>query len=240
MKRWLLGPFALLFVAAVWIITFLCFNAYRGCDSGQGLANLGQFFGLLSALFSGLAFAGVLWTIPFLKDQAAAAREQTDATARQNLFLSLSQRVGEVISDLEISRMPRNSAFLQLVEPGIPQIISRSDSDSKFLDLISKLLRSYQVPVNDRFRRQALFRALQKLFSSSSGFQRELFRDALNAQIHDQAAWMIILKSLAEADGETLRIYGELGISFDALHQSPSLCAEVKKRFSPRLPRLNP
>jgi hypothetical protein len=130
--------------------------------------------------------------------------------------------------------MPGN--LLPSVEPGIPNIVSQSNSDSKFLQLVSELFQKYQVPVNDRFRRQALFRALQKLFSSSSDFQRQLFKDALNAQIHDQAAWMIILKSLAEADGETLRIYGELGISFDALHQSPSLCAEVKKRFSPRTP----
>ena len=237
MKHWHRGIFALIVALAFWSIAFWSFSAFKGCDNGQALANLGQFFGILSALFAGLAFAGVLWTIPFLKDQATAAREQTDATARQNLFLSLSQRVGEVISNEELSKMPRNTAFLEDVEPGMPNIISQSDSDSKFLELMARQLHDqHGVPVNDRFRRQALFRALQKLFSSSPEFQRKLFKDALNAQIHDQAAWMIILKSLAEADGETLRIYSELGISFDALHQSPTLCAEVKKRFSLRAP----
>jgi len=189
------------------IVLALCFEAYRyfdaniAPDSGQVLANKGQFFGVISSLFAGLAFAGVCATIPLLSGQAKAAREQVEVSqhqakiadeavrvsAQQALFLSLSQRVGEVISDLEISRMPRNSAFLKDVEPGMPRIISQSDSDSKFLELMARLLNGqYGVPVNQRFRRQALFRALKKLFASSSD-------DALNAQIHDQAAWMIIL-----------------------------------------------
>jgi hypothetical protein len=39
-----------------------------------------------------------------------------------------------------------------------------------------------------RVRRRELFRAIEKLLDSCSAFQRELFKDSLNAQIHDGAA----------------------------------------------------
>lgn len=71
------------------------------------LADLGSFLGIASALFAGLAFAGVCASIPFLLTQANAARDQVQAainqgkiadqtnkdSTRQGLFLALSQRV---------------------------------------------------------------------------------------------------------------------------------------------------
>jgi hypothetical protein len=248
MNRWSPGIIAVLLVLAFWVTAALYFGVHNGSDNGQALANQGQFFGVLSALFAGLAFAGVCATIPFLMAQAKAASDQvkvsqrqaeiaseaTASSARQALFLSLSDHVGEVISDPEIAKVPGN--LLPSVEPGIPDIVSKSGSDSEFLKLVAELFSHYTVPIHDRFRRQALFRALEKLVSSSSDFQKQLFKDALNAQIHDRAAWMIIIKSLAEADVETMRIYGELGISFEVLHASPSLRDEVKRRFSPHSP----
>jgi hypothetical protein len=84
---------------------------------------------------------------------------------------------------------------------------------------------------NDRFRRVSLFRGLERLLSSCDEFQKEMFKDALAAQIHDEAAKMIIIESLAEADAETLKIYGRLGINFAVLNEFPRLSTELSRRF---------
>jgi hypothetical protein len=66
---------------------------------------------------------------------------------------------------------------------------------------MAEVLKRFNIPVSDRIRRQALFKALDQLCSSSAPDQ---FRQALQSQIHDESARMLIIKALAEQDGETL------------------------------------
>jgi hypothetical protein len=94
-----------------------------------------------------------------------------------------------------------------------PQIVL-PQADSDLIPELSKILNglpvAVEIPVHDGFRRRKLFRAIKKLLGNCSSFQRNLFKDSLNAQIHDEAARMLILKSLAEADADTLASFGEL------------------------------
>jgi hypothetical protein len=179
-----------------------------------------------------------------LVGQANAARAQVEASIEQGkiadqtnkdstpqgLFLALSQRVGEVISDLEINKMPPLQPLI--LEIGLRETQYREETDEEFLACEAKALRAVKIPQHDRFRRQSLFRALDQLLLSCNDFQRELFKLALTAQIHDSAARMLIIKSLAEADLETFRIYGNLGINFEVLNEFPSLSKELTRRFS--------
>jgi len=250
MKRWtpglLAAAFVLLLCSALAVIFFVSLSGSKDIKAGELLADLGSFFGIASAFFAGLAFAGVCATIPFLVAQAKSARDQVEAAirqaqiadktnrdgARQGLFLALSQRVGEVISDLEIGRMPQvPQGLLESVEMGLRATGYTNESDEEFLRQESHSLRPLGIPHHDRFRRVSLFRGLDRLIGSCDDFQREMFKDALKAQIHDQAARMIIIKSVAESDAETLRIYGRLGINFAVLNELPQLSAELTRRF---------
>lgn len=107
-----------------------------------------------------------------------------------------------------------------------------NESDEEFLRHESDSLRPLRIPQHDRFRRVSLFRGLDRLIGSCDEFQREMFKDALKAQVHDQAARMLIIKSLAESDADTLRIYGRLGINFAVLNELPRLSEELARRFS--------
>jgi hypothetical protein len=248
MRNWIPGALAAAFVLLVCsVLMFIFFQSIsnsKELKTGELLTDFGSFFGVASAFFAGLAFAGVCATLPFLIAQAKSAKDQVAATirqaeiadktnrdaARQGLFLALSQRVGEVISDSEIARMPPIPP--PVLEIGLRVSGYSDESDEEFLGRESRPLRSSNIPAHDRFRRVSLFRGLDRLISNCDEFQQEMFKDALKAQIHDQAARMLIIKSLAEADTETLRIYGRLGLDFAVLNEFPRLSAELTRRFS--------
>jgi hypothetical protein len=250
MRNWIPGALAAAFVLLVCcvliVIFFQSISNSKELKTGELLTDFGSFFGVASAFFAGLAFAGVCATLPFLIAQAKSARDQVAATirqaeiadetnrdaARQGLFLALSQRVGEVIADPEIEKMPSMpQGFVESIERGLREPGCSNESDDEFLGYESNALSSFDIPKHDRFRRQSLFRGLDRLIGSCDGFQQDMFKDALKAQIHDRAAKMLIIKSLAEADKETLKIYGRLGLDFAVLNELPKLSEELARRF---------
>jgi hypothetical protein len=269
--RWPYIVSSLGFVIFICILLGLIFFSFANSANSsyrvELLADFGEFLGAASAVFTGLAFVGVCTSIPFLVAQVRAARHQVEAaldqvkisnrqaliadqtnkdTSRQALFVALSQRVGEVISDDEIRKMPAIreapvNGRLSLRDTVDGQLVLRISgmSNDDFLGFASESLKlgpgtSQAIPLHDRFRRQSLFRALRSLLSDSTGFQKQLFIDALNAQIHDEAARMLIFKSIVELDRETLKTYAWLGIKFDLVHQYPILMNELKRRFPGR------
>jgi hypothetical protein len=102
-----------------------------------------------------------------------STQAQIKDNARQALFLVLSQRVGEVISDLEIERM--KCVPSDVLEIGLKDTGFEKEDDQTFLDTEARSLQKLDIPVHDRFRRQSLFRALDRLLSSCTDFQRQLF-----------------------------------------------------------------
>jgi len=187
-------------------------------------ANVGSTFTVFSTLFSSLGLVALIWTIWVQIDQLKTIDEGQRHPAKQAHYLSLSQRVGEVISDLEIHRLAESFRYYHQLDfvfragqslPKDPESLVRNLSQQ-----LAALKPLYlEIPVHDGFRRRKLFRAIEKLLDSCSAFQGELFKDSLNAQIHDEAARILILKSLAEGDERTLAIFGKLGIQFSVLNE---------------------
>ena len=63
-----IGPIAALVVLTVWGAAWIF------CDSSEGI------FAIINTLFSGLAFAGVVWTILMQKDELKAQRNELELT----------------------------------------------------------------------------------------------------------------------------------------------------------------
>ena len=159
---------------------------------------------------------------------------QRDA-ARQAHYLSLSQRVGEVISDKELLLLQAHFPYHNRLDVVFAMVSLPQDTEN-LVRTLSVTLKGQKplgnvIRMEDRFRRRKLFTALEKLFDDCSPFQRGLFNDSLNAQIHDDAARMLILKSLAEGDVGTLVIFGKLGIQFSVLTEIPLIADRLAKAF---------
>jgi hypothetical protein len=199
-------------------------------------ANVGSAFTIVGTLFSSLGLVALIWTIWVQIDQLKTIDEGQRDAAKQAHFLSLSQRVGEVISDLEINRLEESFAYHHKIDHFFPGGQSLPENRGDLVKELSDRLTGQPglgriIPVNDGFRRRKLFRAIKQLLGDCSAFQRTLFKDSLNAQIHDEAARMLILKSLAEADAETLAIFGELGIQFSVLNEVPGIAQRLATAF---------
>ncbi|MFY8351844.1 hypothetical protein AAEU29_14995 [Pseudoalteromonas sp. SSM20] len=77
--RWFIG--SILLVVAIWL-----FNAYIYPlinDSLASRASNGDMFGPTNALFSGLAFAGLIYTIILQRHELALQRESTDESIKE-------------------------------------------------------------------------------------------------------------------------------------------------------------
>lgn len=200
------------------------------------LAKVGSAFAIVAALFSSLGLVALIWTIWVQIDQLKIINDGQRQEARQALYLSLSQRVGEIIGDSEIestakSMLSHGVGFHGLEIVFVPGQKLLEEARALIADLSAKL-QGKGVPVHQRFRRQRLFLAIEKLLDSCSAFQRELYKDALNAQIHDDAARMLIVKSLAESDERTIRIFGAIGMDFSVLNEVPEVADQLTRAFS--------
>jgi Domain of unknown function (DUF4062) len=156
--------------------------------------------------------------------------EGSGEAENQQHFQSLEPRIGEVISDEKVEQM----RFFDIGEwiKALPPITTLRDlEEDAFLQRLAEPLQGMGSLLKERFRRQALFKSLARLVSSSNPEQRERFIEALQSQIHDESAKMLIIKSLAEQDGETLRNYARIGMDFDVLNEA-DLANELKRRFT--------
>jgi hypothetical protein len=174
-------------------------------------------------------FAQIAAESSLLKEQLKAAE---DSSKRQS-FQQLERRVGEVISNERLNEFIHNFPFGALAgEARLTQAALRTLTDDELLAHVSDVLRPFNIPLGERFRRQALFRNLDELCSSSKAEQARLFYGELQSQIHDASARMLIIKSLAEQDKGTLSIFGRFGITFDVLNDAQGLANELTRRFS--------
>jgi hypothetical protein len=161
--------------------------------------------------------------------QATAPNEQKDQNAaeRQNLFLSLEQSLTDVITNnrqLRFVMFPR-----QLLEMGLRQPGYQEESNADFVKHSSIAVKNWEIPLQNRFQRQRLFRNLARLFLESAARQRASFEAALSSKIDDTSARLLIMQSIAENDLETLRAYGVIGIDYNVLNEFPKFAAEEKR-----------
>lgn len=159
--------------------------------------------------------------------------ERGNEAENQQHFQSLEPRVGEVISNERLIEF-RDRFNLGAWATATPPIASLKDvEDAVFLERLAVTFQPFRgLPLGERHRRQALFRALARLIAFSTAVQSERFREVLQSQIHDASAAMLIVKSLAEQDGETLRNYAGIGMNFDVLNEAQDLANELKRRFT--------
>ena len=197
-------------------------------------ANIGSAFTTFATLASSLGLVALIWTIWVQIDQLKTIEEGQRDTAKQAHFLMLEKRVGETIGDSEINYLKKRCPHADhKLDHWFKGELPEADSDlaQALFRRLGELPAINTIPVHDGFRRRKLFRAIKKLLDDCSSFQRNLFKDSLNAQIHDEAARMLILKSLAENDTETLTIFGQLGIQFSVLNEIPEIARRLARAF---------
>jgi hypothetical protein len=243
-RRWILVSSLVLAVSAFCILAYFYIRHPVPWSPKQHhrlevWANVGSTFTVFATLFSSLGFVALIWTIWVQIDQLKTIDEGQRDAAKQAHYFSLSQRVGEVISDPEINRLAASFRYYRQLDHVVPAGQSLPKDPESLVRNLSQQLAAQkplhlQIPVHDGFRRRKLFRAIEKLLDSCSAFQRELFKDSLNAQIHDEAARMLILKSLAESDERTLAIFGKLGIQFSVLNEVPEVAERLTSAFPER------
>ncbi len=183
-------------------------------------ANIGSAFTTFATLASSLGLVALIWTIWVQIDQLKTIEEGQRDTAKQAHFLMLEKRVGEVIGDSEINYLKKRCPHANYkLDHWFQNVLPEAD-----LDLTQELFRRLgELP--------AINRAIKNLLDDCSPFQKNLFKDSLNAQIHDEAARMLILKSLAENDTETLAVFGRLGIQFSVLNEIPEIARRLTRAF---------
>ncbi len=175
-------------------------------------------------------FAKIATENTLLRDQLRVAEN----SSKRDSFKELERRVGEVISNERLSEfIPRFRLGTLSGDSRLTKSVLMPLTDDEFLRHVSEVLKPFNIPLGERIRRQALYKNLNYLCSSSAPDQARLFYGELQSQIHDESARMLIVKALAEQDKETLYIFGRFGISFNVLNEAQDLADELTRRFSP-------
>src|SRR5258707_5130208 len=175
-------------------------------------------------------FAKIATENTLLRDQLRVAEN----SSKRDSFKELERRVGEVISNERLSEfIPRFRLGTLSGDSRLTKSVLMPLTDDEFLRHVSEVLKPFNIPLGERIRRQALYKNLNYLCSSSAPDQARLFYGELQSQIHDESARMLIVKALAEQDKETLYIFGRFGISFNVLNEAQDLADELTRRISP-------
>jgi hypothetical protein len=234
----LLMSLLLLFVFLVWLVSyFLLFYGLlptpRKTPELDALANLGNGFQIIGALFAAFAFVGLIATVYFQSKQVEATLKSLEASANQQLFDTLQLRLEQAIPMTlpGTFKLYNTPGYLQAFRISARENKGHAETNAEYLSFVGGSLSQY-VSVPDKFRRKNLFQAIESLFSRVTPDQATLFRRSLLAQIYDEAARSLILVAIADKDEELLTIYARLGINFGVLNEIPDLASEVKKRFA--------
>jgi hypothetical protein len=196
-------------------------------------ASIGNAFGILSALFSGLAFSGLIVTVWLQKEQIQSTLKGLEASANQQTLSSLQTRVGELISErvlpgTDIRRYPQNTAELKVLSQSLRD---GTEEERDFLAAIGGIVTPKIISVSDAFRRKFVFSTLESFFTRVPADQAETLNGLLLAQLHDEAMRSLILQALADQDAELLRTYSKLKMNVAVLNEFPALCHELERRF---------
>ena len=78
-KRIIYSPFVFVIVIIIWALTFLLIFVYKG-DHAYERGIFGDMFGAVNALFSGLAFAGLIITLKMQREELKLQRKELNQT----------------------------------------------------------------------------------------------------------------------------------------------------------------
>lgn len=170
-RLWIWIVLAIISVIAVWLLSWLAIDRYISCLTDRG--TFGDKFGAVNALFSGLAFAGLIATLLYQKEELKLQREELEQTREElkgqkeefeiqnktlrlqrfenTLFnmLSLQERVATNISYTHIANVidPKiNIVIKKKTEQLNGREVFKSLYDDKVVDYIRKE-ESYKIPM---------------------------------------------------------------------------------------------
>jgi len=109
-----IGILSVIIIIGLWILTFYLLKDWGNEQRGT----LGDMFGTLNALFSGLAFAGIIFTILLQRKELKYQREELKATRKEfviqnktlkaqrfeNTFFGLINLHNQIVSDMDYKR----------------------------------------------------------------------------------------------------------------------------------------
>ncbi|EDM43180.1 hypothetical protein SCB49_11914 [unidentified eubacterium SCB49] len=113
-KIYLTGLISVLIISLFWVLTFIFLKDLGNEERGT----LGDMFGTLNALFSGLAFAGIIFTILLQRKELKYQREELQATRKEfviqnknlkaqrfeNTFFGLINLHNQIVSDFDYKK----------------------------------------------------------------------------------------------------------------------------------------
>src|ERR1700730_17247023 len=140
-RRWIPVCFLALAVSAFCILAYFYIRHPTPWSPKQHhrlevWANVGSTFTVFATLFSSLGLVALIWTIWVQIDQLKTIDQGQRDAAKQAHYLSLSQRVGEVISDLEIGRLVASFPYYHQLHLFFPPGLSLpGDPDDLVKDL---------------------------------------------------------------------------------------------------------
>lgn len=226
-------PIACLLALVILVISVCIWWFFLVRSDLADFAQLGSSFQTIGAVFTALAFAGVIFTI-YLQGL------QIQAQLNEYHLNSLQKRVGELIGDAGKILTQIGPGTLPALKISIREIRRTKEQEKAdkredpFLEDLSRCLEE-KIPTDDKFRRRYVFKALHSLISKAPPGQRRFLKESLLAQIHETAARVLILQAIAAKDRELLEIFGQLGIGFSSFERDiPDLHKELEERFPNR------
>ena len=144
-----------LIVTSVWVVGVVFYLLFNGGLS-DNLGRFGDFFGVVNALFAGLAFASILWTIILQHNELELQRKALDGQKRQ--FKSQNNALREQFKELELQRKALEEQGKQLNAQN--QTLQRQRFEGSFFQLLgqhSETVNSMVILRNGEFSGQDCF-----------------------------------------------------------------------------------
>ncbi len=190
----IIGVLALVVVISCWSFTY--FNL-KDMDSGER-GTIGDMFGTVNALFSGLAFAGIIVTILMQREELKSQREELALTRKEfhsqnktmklqrfeNTFFNLLKHLDLTISHFDLEIRPDTSAHAAM-HGGIPVskttiFTGRNVFHSDYYELLQDV-RVRKISYQDYFLKRkkdyghyfSLLESILELINSSDFFSEE-------------------------------------------------------------------
>lgn len=167
----LVGIITVLIIIGLWFSTYFFLRDLDYEDRGT----LGDMFGTINSLFSGLAFAGIIFTILLQRKELGYQREELKETREEfiiqnktlklqrfeNTFFNLLQLHHQIVSDIDYNkRIPTGMNFENMENITVKgrdvfkdefQRISLKLGDTKYLDELNKIYMNHYEKVRTDF-----------------------------------------------------------------------------------------
>ncbi|WP_316851584.1 putative phage abortive infection protein [Pedobacter agri] len=142
-NQWLLLIFFILFVCVAWIIN--ANNVYD--EHGNDLGVYGDKFGAVNALFSGLAFAGIIFTIMLQSNELAMQREESKAGRKEFVQQNFETTFFNLLNNQQ-SLLMRIKGSTQYINQHTTDVSTRRVTDVLFFIMakgeISRIMKALQ------------------------------------------------------------------------------------------------